>query len=353
MERIYCARMTVLRDSLDTLMELLAVLEPPPTSWEDVDTGEAWVEMYDTDRSTLEERAQQMLNIIEDNAEIIMQNAKLDSNSPLCLSISSVPSVSKNSPPPTSSLREQSGGLQDPKQPSCEAIIPAQYVIERAYAVSKGKAIVCTEVGQHQMFAAQFYKHTQPRHFLSSGGLGTMGFGLPASIGAQFGKPNELVVLFAGDGAVQMNFQEVVVAVEHALPIKIIILNNGVLGMVRQWQEMFYKKHYSGVILTQTNRPPNEHIPQCSTASIGCAAQATEPVLPCRPRYLPDFVKLAQAHGANARRIEKIEDVDVALSEAFADRKTWILEFIVEQEGCVLPMVPPGKAHKDIITDFA
>jgi len=227
--------------------------------------------------------------------------------------------------------------------------IPAQYVIERAYAISEGKALVCTEVGQHQMFAAQFYKHTQPRHFLSSGGLGTMGFGLPAAIGAQFGRPDALVVLFAGDGAVQMNFQEVVVAVEHNIPIKIIILNNGVLGMVRQWQEMFYKKHYSGVILTQTNRPPNERMPQSSTDNPVCAAQARLPV----PHYLPDFVKLAEAHGASARRIERLEDVDTALAAAFSDRKTWVLEFIVEPEGSVLPMVPPGKAHKDIVTEFA
>jgi len=216
-------------------------------------------------------------------------------------------------------------------------VIPAQYVIERAYAVSHGKAIVCTEVGQHQMFAAQFYKSTQPRHFLSSGGLGTMGFGLPASIGAQLGRPDELVILFAGDGAVQMNFQEVVVAVEHNLPIKIIIINNGVLGMVRQWQQMFYKKHYSGIVLTQDNRPANEHI----------AAR------PDVPRYLPDFVKLAEAHGAKARRITAIDDIDAALAEAFADRDTWVLEFIVESEGTVLPMVPPGKANRDIITDFA
>ncbi|MCL1857092.1 MAG: thiamine pyrophosphate-dependent enzyme, partial [Kiritimatiellaeota bacterium] len=211
------------------------------------------------------------------------------------------------------------------------------YVIDRAYVASEGKALVCTDVGQHQMFAAQFYKSTRPRHFLTSGGLGTMGFGLPAAIGAQIGKPDELVIVFCGDGGAQMNFQEVVTAVEHGLPVKTIILNNGMLGMVRQWQGMFYKKHYSATVLTQHDRPGNERIPDRADA----------------PRYLPDFVKLAEAHGAQARRIERIEDVDAALAEAFADRKTWVLEFIVETDGTVLPMVPPGKSNKDIITDFA
>lgn len=217
-----------------------------------------------------------------------------------------------------------------------EGIIPAQYVVEQAYEVSQGKAVVCTDVGQHQMFAAQFFKYSRPRTFLSSGGLGTMGFGLPAAIGAQLGCPGALVVCIAGDGGAQMNFQELVVAVEHGLPIKLLILNNGYLGMVRQWQEIFYKRGYSGVALTQCGRAPNERIP----------ARTEGPV------YLPDFVKLAEAHGACARRIEKIEDVAPTLAEAFASPKAWVLEFIVESEGNVLPMVPPGGSNADIITSL-
>ena len=213
-------------------------------------------------------------------------------------------------------------------------VIPAQYVVEQVYEASKGQAVICTDVGQNQMFAAHFYKHTRPRNFLSSGGLGTMGYGLPAAIGAQLGRPGEQVVVIAGDGGIQMNFQELVVAVEHDLPVKVIILNNGYLGMVRQWQDMFYKHNYSGIIMTQHGRLPNERIREKADA----------------PAYLPDFVMLAHAHGAEARRISKIEDVGPALAEAFSDSKVWVLEFIVEPEGAVLPMIPPGAAVKYIIT---
>ncbi len=215
-----------------------------------------------------------------------------------------------------------------------EGVIPAQYVVEQAYLVSKGRAVVATDVGQHQMFAAQFFKYTRPRTFLSSGGLGTMGFGLPAAIGAQLGRPDDLVICIAGDGGAQMCFQELVVAVEHQLPVKMLILNNGYLGMVRQWQEIFYRRGYSGVALTQCGRAPNERIPEAADG----------------PRYLPDFVKLAEAHGACARRVERFEDVAPTLTEAFASPKTWVLEFIVESEGNVLPMVPPGGSNADIIT---
>jgi len=186
------------------------------------------------------------------------------------------------------------------------------------------------------MFAAQFFQYTKPRTFLSSGGLGTMGFGLPAAIGAQLGCPEALVICIAGDGGAQMNFQELVVAVEHGLPIKLLILNNGYLGMVRQWQEIFYKRGYSGVGLSCHGRTPNERIQE----------------VPGGPAYLPDFVKLAEAHGACARRIESIEDVVPTLAEAFASPKTWVLEFIVESEGNVLPMVPPGGSNADIITSL-
>ncbi len=218
--------------------------------------------------------------------------------------------------------------------PSPMGAIMPQFVVEQVDKVSKGKAIICTDVGQNQMFAAQFFRHTKPRHFLSSGGLGTMGYGVPAAIGAQFGCPDELCVCITGDGGMQMNAQELVVAVEHKLPIKVIILNNGYLGNVRQWQDMFYNRNRSAVVLTQDNRPANERIPALDES---------------KPKYLPDFVMLAHAHGAQARRIEKIEEVAPALEEAFASPEPWVLEFIVEPESDVYPMIPPGKSVDDTI----
>jgi len=205
-----------------------------------------------------------------------------------------------------------------------EEIMP-QYVIEQIYEVSKGRAVIVTDVGQHQMWATQYYRYTKPRHFLSSGGLGTMGFGLPAAIGAQLGRPDELVVCITGDGGVQMNFQELVVAVERRLPVVVVIVNNGFLGMVRQWQELFYGHRYSGVMLGQEGRRPNEHVEM-------------------QANYLPDFVKLAEAHGACARRVTRPTEVAGALKEAFESRKTWVIECIVSPEANVFPMIPPG-AH--------
>lgn len=215
------------------------------------------------------------------------------------------------------------------------AIMP-QYVIEQIDEVSKGNALICTDVGQNQMFSAQFFRHNQPRHFLSSGGLGTMGFGLPAVIGAQIGCPKKLCVCVTGDGGMQMNAQEIVVAVEHKLPINVVILNNGYLGNVRQWQDMFYNRVHSSTILTQNNRPANEHI-ECEEEN---------------PPYLPDFIKLAEAHGACAKRITKAEDVAAALKEAFDSPKPWILEFIVEPESNVMPMIPPAGTVADTIRTF-
>ncbi len=203
--------------------------------------------------------------------------------------------------------------------------IMPQYVIEQIYEVSKGEAVVVTDVGQHQMWATQYFRYTRPRNFISSGGLGTMGFGLPACIGAQLGRKDDLVVCITGDGGVQMNFQELVVAVEHRLPIVVVIINNGFLGMVRQWQELFYGNRYSGVMLSQSGRQPNEQVAE-------------------KPVYLPDFVKMAEAHGACARRVMKPEEVAPALKEAFESRKTWVIECIVSPEANVFPMIPPG-AH--------
>lgn len=211
-----------------------------------------------------------------------------------------------------------------------------QYVIEQIYALTKGDAIIVTEVGQHQMWSAQYYKYTQPRTFISSGGLGTMGFGLPAAIGAQIGRPDKMVVDISGDGSAQMNFQELVVAVEHHVPIKVVILNNGYLGMVRQWQEMFYHKEYSATCLGQAGRGKNEQIKD-------------RPDTP----YLPDFVKLAEAHGALGLRVKTRADVVPMLAQAFKTDGPVVVECLVEPEANVYPMVPAGASLTEMIHSMA
>jgi acetolactate synthase-1/2/3 large subunit len=186
--------------------------------------------------------------------------------------------------------------------------IKPQYVVEMLYKLTKGKAIITTEVGQNQMWAAQYYHFDQPNHFITSGGLGCMGFGLPAAIGAQLARPDKLVVDVAGDGSIQMNIQEMTTAVQCGLPIKIVILNNGYLGMVRQWQQLFFNKCYAATCLD-------------------CA---------------PDFVKLAEAYGAEGLRATKPEEVETILKKGLASKNTVIMDFQVDREECVYPMVPAG-----------
>jgi acetolactate synthase-1/2/3 large subunit len=187
--------------------------------------------------------------------------------------------------------------------------IKPQFVVEKLYELSEGKAIITTEVGQNQMWAAQYYHFNEPNHFISSGGLGTMGFGLPAAIGAQIAFPDKLVVDVAGDGSIQMNIQEMATAVQHCLPVKVAILNNGFLGMVRQWQQLFYDRRYS-----------------CT-----------------RMQFAPDFAKLAEAYGAVGLRATKPSEVEPVLREAISIPRPVIMDFVVEQEENVYPMVPAGK----------
>ncbi len=213
-------------------------------------------------------------------------------------------------------------------------ILP-QYAIEQIYEATKGDAIITTDVGQHQMWAAHFYKYTQPRSFISSGGLGTMGYGLPAAIGAKAGCRNRNVVAISGDGSIQMNFQELVVAVEHDLPIVVVILNNGYLGMVRQWQEMFYNKEYSAVRLGTDKRARNEKIRE-------------KP-----PAYLPDFVKMAEAHGAFGLRVTEKREVGPALRKALAMKRPVVVECITKPDENVYPMVPPGASLTEMIQGLA
>ncbi|MFH1868777.1 MAG: biosynthetic-type acetolactate synthase large subunit [Candidatus Omnitrophota bacterium] len=198
--------------------------------------------------------------------------------------------------------------------------IKPQYVVEQIYEATKGEAIIVTEVGQNQMWAAQYYKYSKPRTFISSGGLGTMGYGFPAAIGAQMGMPGKIVFDIAGDGSIQMNIQELATSVANKLPVNIAILNNGYLGMVRQWQELFYNKRYSHTCLKS-----------------GC----------------PDFVKIAQAYGAVGIKVTKKEEVRPAIDKAIATDNTVVLDFIVEQEENVFPMVPAGEAINRMIGGMA
>ncbi len=216
--------------------------------------------------------------------------------------------------------------------PRTDDQLQSQVVVEAIDRVSKGCATIVTDVGQNQMWAAQFYRHTRPRGFLSSGGLGTMGFGVPAAIGAQFACPDALVVSISGDGGFQMNIQELVVAKEHRLPVKFIVLNNSVLGMVRQWQDFFYGGRHSATVLSQQGRPDNEHIPDAE-----------------EPTYYPDFVGVAQAYGLKSARVKTLEEVEKVFAEAFADPHPWVIECIVATDEKVLPMVAPGAALSEMI----
>ena len=194
-------------------------------------------------------------------------------------------------------------------------VIKPQYVVEKIYEVTGGDCIISTEVGQNQMWAAQYFKYNRPRMLLTSGGLGTMGYGFPAAIGAQVAAPGKTVIDIAGDGSIQMNIQELATAVQYRLPVKIAILNNYSLGMVRQWQQLFYNKRYSH-----------------STFS----------------RH-PDFVKLAEAYGAVGLRTDQPDEVETVIQKALSIKKPVIMDFIVANEECVYPMVPAGAPISNMI----
>ena len=193
--------------------------------------------------------------------------------------------------------------------------IKPQQVIETMYSITKGDAIIATEVGQNQMWVAQFYTFTKPRTLLTSGGLGTMGYGFPAAIGAQFAFPDKLVINVAGDGSIQMNIQELATVVQNKIPVKVVILNNGHLGMVRQWQELFYNRNYS-----HTNMEAQ-----------------------------PDFVKLAEAYGAEGYRISKPEELEDVLRKALTSPNPAFIDVMVEREENVYPMVPAGAALDEML----
>jgi len=189
------------------------------------------------------------------------------------------------------------------------------YIVEKIYEITRGDAIICTEVGQNQMWAAQFYKFSRPRTLITSGGLGTMGFGLPAAIGAKVGMPKKHVIDIAGDGSVQMVSQELATAVANKIPIKIMILNNGYLGMVRQWQQIFYNKRYSHTGIENS----------------------------------VDFVKLVQAYGGTGFRVKNKDDVEKTIKKALEIDNVVVVDFWIDREENVYPMVAPGSPINQMI----
>ncbi len=213
-------------------------------------------------------------------------------------------------------------------------ILRPQFIIEKLYEVTGGNAIIATEVGQNQMWAAQFYKYTRPRQLITSGGLGTMGYGMPAAIGAQLAHPEATVIDIAGDGSIQMNIQELATITQNMLPIKVLILNNGYLGMVRQWQEFFFDRRYAATCLRRDKRCPEI----CCNPGPEC------------PPYVPDFVKLAEAYFAVGMRIRKKDEVKDALIDAIKVDKPVIMDFIIHPEENVTPMVPAGAPIKTMIS---
>ncbi|MFZ2330072.1 MAG: biosynthetic-type acetolactate synthase large subunit [Atribacterota bacterium] len=184
-----------------------------------------------------------------------------------------------------------------------------QYIVEKLYEQTRGDAILVTDVGQHQMWVAQYYKFSHPRSFITSGGLGTMGFGLPAAIGAQVGCPEKRVFCIAGDGGFQMNIQELATAIYNKIPVVVLIINNGFLGMVRQWQELFFEKRYSQTSLEGS----------------------------------PDFAKVVQVYGGKGVRVTNREDFNTALTQALSEKTFFLIDCLIPPEENVFPMVAPGE----------
>ena len=207
----------------------------------------------------------------------------------------------------------EEGEERDILRAEIDELIPP-YVMRQLWHSTGGDCIVVTDVGQHQMWEAQYFIHERPRQLLTSGGLGTMGYALPAAIGAQFAAPDSLVWAVVGDGGFQMTIQEMATVVQERIPVKIAIINNGFLGMVRQWQQLFYEKRYTGT-----------------------------------PMLNPDFAKLADAYGMAARTVKRKEEVADALAEANAHDGPFLIDFQVEEEVNVYPMVAPGAAVGDLI----
>jgi acetolactate synthase-1/2/3 large subunit len=186
-------------------------------------------------------------------------------------------------------------------------------VVNLVSEMTKGEAIIVTDVGQHQMYTARYYKFTTPNKWVTSGGMGTMGFGLPAAIGAKVGSPENTVITFIGDGGFQMTIQELGTILQYKIPVKIIVLNNNYLGMVRQWQDMFFDKRYASTELVN-----------------------------------PDFVMIANAFGIKAKQVTERDDLKGSLEEMLSDKGPYLLSITVEKQGNVFPMVEPGSSVAEV-----
>jgi acetolactate synthase-1/2/3 large subunit len=211
-------------------------------------------------------------------------------------------------------------------------LLPSE-IIETLYDLTSGNAIITAGVGQHQMWAAQYYKYSKPRTFISSGGLGTMGYGFPAAIGAKIAKPEKDVFALVGDGSFQMNIQELATAAKNHVPVKIIIFNNQYLGMVRQWQELFYDKRYSATCLRKQSDCPVK----CSGPNKNC------------PEIIPDFIQVAKGYGIKGETITERKNIKPAIKNAIKAKESYILNFMIEEEENVFPMVSAGGSLKDMI----
>ena len=209
-----------------------------------------------------------------------------------------------------------------------------QLVIKEIDRITGHDALICTDVGQHQMWATQWYTYTRPRQFISSGGLGTMGFGLPAAIGAKIGRPDQTVIDISGDGGFQMTMQELATAVSDDVPVVVAILNNGYLGMVRQWQDLFWDKRYSFTCIDASDCAACPQAPQCVRR--GRQAQ-------------PDFKLLAEAFGAVGMRVTEKDEIEPALREAIACGRPAVIDFRTSPEENVYPMVPAGQEITEMI----
>lgn len=193
--------------------------------------------------------------------------------------------------------------------------ISTTYTIDLLSKLTKGEAIICSDVGQHQMWLAQFYKFNKPRTWINSGGLGTMGFGFPAAMGAKFAAPDKQVIAVCGDGSFQMNFQELATAVENKMDLTIVLFNNQHHGMVRQWQTMFFNSNYAS----------------------------------SKFEVLPDFVMLAESFGAKGLKAKKPEEIDATIKEGLNTEGVVLIEVVVDPEEMVYPMIAPGGAMNDMI----
>ncbi len=305
MHGTYCANMAVANS--DVLIAVGARFDDRVTGRLDAFAPHAKIIHIDIDPSSISKNVVVDIPIVGDCRDALHQLNQL---------------LKKEEPRDWAAIREEWLGRireWDRKHPlkykKSKEVIKPQFVVEKLWELTGGDAYITTEVGQNQMWAAQFFKFKRARQFMTSGGLGAMGYGFPAAMGVQVAKPDALVIDIAGDGSILMNIQELVTVVENNLPVKIAILNNAYLGMVRQWQQLLYEKRYSATDLT---------------------AQ-------------PDFVKVAEAFGAVGFRATRPEEVEPVIRQALEIKRPVIMDFVVDREECVMPMVPPGKATHEML----